>query len=319
MPTQVEPQPQADPRTSSEAHADPGSVDEAIRAFNQRAKSQAQDEPEPPADEPADDADPEAEVADPDDADPKDELVEVEFEGEHFNVPPKLKDALLRQSDYSRKMNAVAATEKDYAQRMESAEKLIEGAEQLAKVKAEALSLDVQLKQFETVDWTALEQSDPARSAVLAVKFLRLQQARADATAAEKSIDAALVDGRKKALQAKQAEMLKVLAKDFPAWGDEAGARVTTYAKSVGYSDEEIGRIADARLVIALDKARKFDAIQAGKAAAQGKVRDAQPVAKPGTPRRADPVADVRARFQKSTSPEDAEALFHAMAGGKRR
>lgn len=320
MPTQVETQPQGDPRTNT-ATAEPGSEDEAIALFNQRAQSQASPEADPPADEPEEGAsEPEAVEADPANAaDPADSLIEVEYEGKTFTVPPELKDALLRKSDYSRSMNALSDAKKDYAQRIESAQKLIEGAEKLAEAKAEAKQIDAQLKQYESVDWTTMERDDPARASLLAVKFLQLQQARASVGAKEQSIESTVAGERAKDMQAKQAEMLKVLAKDFPGWGEEAGTKVSQYAIKSGWAPEEIRNFTDPRLVLALEKARKFDAIQDGKRAAQAAPREVPPVAKPGVPRRSSPVVDVQARFQKTNSPDDAVALFEARAAQRRR
>jgi len=243
----------------------------------------------------------------------------VEFEGEHFNVPPKLKDALLRKADYSRNMNALAEAKKDYAQRIESADKLIEAAEKLAEAKAQIRAIDVQIKSFEGVDFDKLESENPAQASLLALKLMRLQQSRDAAVASEQSVADTVAAQRQKDTSAKQAEMLKVLAKDFPGWGEEAGAKVTAYARKVGYSDEDIRNFTDPRQVLALEKARKFDAIQDGKKEAVNKAREAQPVAKPGAPRRANPANDALQRFQKSTSPADAEAVFQARAAVKQR
>lgn len=327
MPFQVNPQPHGEPRTDvdtdDQAPADPGSEDEAIAAFNQRRQSQArdQDEDEDPADEPEGDPDPDADEADPDPEDePEGDLVEVTFEGETAKVPAKFKDALLRKADYSRAMNAVAEVKKDYAQRSESLERREASIEKLSQALAEVRAIDAQLEQFKTVDWDKLEAEDPARASVLGLKVMRLQQARVNAQGAAEAVDRELVAERRKDLQARQAEMVKTLEKEFPGWGDEAGAKVTRYAVEAGWSAEEIREFADPRLVLVLEKARKFDAIQAGKKQAlETARRESQPVARPGAPRRSNPVMDVAARFSKSKSPEDAAALFEARAGAKGR
>jgi len=320
MPSQVEQQSHDDPRAPL-ATAESGSEDEAIALFNQRAQSQATDDQ---SDEPTDDpgeVDPqEATVADPEElTDAEDNLVEVEFEGKTYSVPPEIQKSLLRQADYSRQSQVVAAAKKDYAQRIESADKLIEGAEKFAEVIAEGKALDAQIKSFDGMDWTALERDDPARASLLAVKLLQLQQARASIDGKAQAIERDLADGRSKDQAAKQAEMLKVLAKEFPGWGEEAGTRVTTYAIKAGFTPDEIRNFTDPKLVLALEKARKFDAIQDGKNKALAQTREAQPVARPGAPRRTTAVADAQTRFQKSTSPEDAVALFEARAGQRKR
>jgi len=320
MSTQVETQSHDEQRTSQEVTAPRGSEDEAIAAFNQRHKSQAQNEPETPEDEPQDDPAPEPEEGEPEGEDePAETLVEVEYEGEKHKLSPKLKDALLRQADYSRRMAEVSETKKDYAQRMESAQLLIEGAEKRAEALADIRLLDSRLKAFEGLDWQQLRITDKAEFAAASAEFQALRIDRGDAASKLNELDAKLAGERQKDVGAKQAEMLKVLAKDFPGWGEEAGAKVTTYARKSGYTDEDIRNFTDPRLVLALEKARKFDAIQDGKAAAQSKAREAQPVAKPGAPRRPNPSNDAMQRFQKSTSPDDAVAVFQARAAAKQR
>lgn len=321
MPSQVDTQTQEAQRAPNEATADSGSEDEAIALFNQRAQSQATEDPDDvPTDDPSEVDPQEADEADPDEpTDAEGKLVEVTFEGKAYRLPPEIEKSLLRQADYSRQSQAVAESKKDYAQRIESANKLIEGAEKFAEVIAEGKTIDAQLEGYKAVDWNTLERDDPARASLLAVKFLQLQQTRTSLDSKAQAIERELADGRSKDQAAKQAEMLKVLAKEFPGWGDEAGERVTKYALKSGYTPQEVGLITDPRLVLALEKARKFDAIQDGKNAALAKTREVQPVARPGAPRRAAPAADAQARFQKSTSPEDAVALFEARAGQKRR
>lgn len=322
MPTQVEQPNQGDLRTET-VTADPGSEDEAIAAFNQRRQSQATTEHE---DAPADETDDGADHSEPDegdpeaDADPSDELVEVQFEGETFEVPPKLKDALLRKADYSRSMNALAETKKDYAQRIESIERREAGAEKLAKAMARVETIDAQLEQFKAIDWDKLEAEDPGRASILGLKAMRLQNARVNALEAAKAVDSELVLERQKDVAAKQAAMVKVLEKDFPGgWGNDAGKRVTEYAIKAGFSPDELRQLTDPRTVLLLEKARKFDAIQDGKREAMAKAKEAPALARPGAPRRSNPVADVQARFHKTNSPEDAVALLEARAQTRRR
>ena len=66
-------------------------------------------------------------------------------------------------------------------------------------------------------------------------------------------------------------------------------------------------------MVIALDKARKFDNIQNGKADALKKAQNAPQVLKPGAAKpRSDARADSLANLRKTGSLQDAEAAFMA-------
>lgn len=328
MPSQVDQQPQDDPRPQGGA-AEPGSEDEAIAAFNQRRTSQAHDERDPPADDPEDgaadpEADPEEGDADPDAvADPSVDLVEVEFDGETFEVPPKLKDALLRKADYSRSMNELSAVKKDYAQRVESVERREAGVEKLSKAMSKVEAIDAQLEQFKNIDFDTLESEQPQQAALLGLKLVRLQQARANAVVAAQAVDSELEQERSTDLKSRQGEMLKTLQKDFPGgWSEEAGGKLSQYALKAGYTQAELRDFTDPRLVIALEKARRFEASKKGAddAVATARKQGVPPVVKPGarvTP--TDKVRDIEGRFRKSTSPEDAEALFEARAGNRRR
>lgn len=322
MPTQVDTQTHAAQRAPNEATADAGSDDEAIAAFNQRAGSQATEDPsDEPSDEPSEANAEEAEEADPEaDAAAEDALVEVTFEGKTYSVPPAIEKSLLRQADYSRQSQAVAEAKKDYAQRIESATKLIEGAEKFAEVIAEGKQLDHQIKQFEGVDWKALRSTDPAQAALLAVELMEFRQARVQLDSKAQTLDRELTAERSKTEDAARAEMVKTLSKEFPGgWNDATGKRLGDYVLSQGLTSADLGRVTDAKTVLLWEKARKFDAIEAGKARALATTREVPPVARPGAPRRAAPVADAQTRFQKSTSPEDAVALFEARAGQRKR
>ena len=45
--------------------------------------------------------------------DPSPEVETVEYEGQEYNIPPELKDAIMRQSDYTTKTQEVAEQRKD--------------------------------------------------------------------------------------------------------------------------------------------------------------------------------------------------------------
>jgi hypothetical protein len=155
-----------------------GSEDEAVNAFTKRdTKAESTDEPEPGPDDEATEEGADAEPEEAEDEGATGE--EVEFEGKTYkNVPPELRKALLRQADYSRSMNEVSAQKKEYTQRIETAERLIEGAEQFAKALAKVDNLDTQLKAFEKVNWQELRASNPASRPIPSRPTSRQQRRR---------------------------------------------------------------------------------------------------------------------------------------------
>src|SRR3954468_4841262 len=86
----------------------------------------------------------------PDDCDP--ELVEVVYDGKGYQLPAELKDALLRQADYTRKTQDVAqarkALEAERAAHLEGAALTRAHIQDAARV----VALNDQLTQFAQVD-----------------------------------------------------------------------------------------------------------------------------------------------------------------------
>lgn len=291
---------------------DLGSLEAAEAAFAaQQPQEEAQTEADPDP-EAESEADTEAEQADPEAEEPTDELVEVEIEGKTYKVPPELQKGYLRQSDYSRAMNAVSEKEKTYTSRLE----LIDGAEKAAEERAEALAavhlLDARSKALEEALAQA-KKEDPQQAALIALELIDVRDQRREANNAAAQVARKLTDTKNKLFQERVTDMAKVLDKDLPGWRDQVGSEITKYAESIGYSRDEIGAITDPKVVIALDKARRFDALQKSKEQLKAKAKDAPPVVKPGAARpRVDAGQDAMARLRKSNSLDDAAALFEA-------
>jgi hypothetical protein len=297
---------QAEPR-------DPEGIDAAAEAFaSQGQQAQPEDEAEP-AQEPADESDTEAVEADPEAEEPAEELAEVEYEGKTYSVPPELQKAILRQADYSRKMNEVSAKEQTFTQRLEQIDTLATGAEKYSEALATVRTLEAQLASMQSIDWDQLEADNPTQAASLAVRQLRLQQAHQKATADVNSVREELGSTRQKLLNDARADMDKALKKDLPGWGDELGTKLTRYATEKGVQLKTLSQLTDPAMVVALDKARRFDELQASKTAIKAKAQAAPQVTKPGAPRKADPKSDAMARLRKSNSIDDAAAAFLAV------
>ena len=288
-----------------------GSEDEAIAAFEllgtpEQAKT---DEPEP-ADEPADEVDTEAE-AEPEETPEAAELVEVELDGKTFEVPPEVQKAILRQSDYSRKMNEVSAKEKAYTERIAEAEKLFDGAEKRAEALAAVKAIDDKIKAYEGIDWVKAKSESPADAAMAAIELLTLKDQRKDAVQEAANISRQLTESQNKLLNEARSEMDANLRKNLKGWGEELGSKITRYALDLGAQRKTLEALTDPAMVIALEKARRYDALQGAKTTLKAKATDAPKVVKPGAPRNAvDPKTDAMARLRKENTQEAAEAAF---------
>lgn len=294
------------------APADPEGIDAAAEAFASHMGAQPEPEDEAQPDpEPAEDAEPEAVEADPEEAEEAEQLAEVEFEGKTYKVPPELQKGLLRQADYSRKMNEVGEKERTFTQRLEQVDALAEGADKYAEALAQQRAIEAQLGQFEQINWDVLEQDNPQEAARLAVRQLKLQQALGVAVGNARTVGEEVRNTRQKLMNEARAEMDKALKKELQGWGEELGTKLTHYAMEHGFQRKTLETLTDPAVVVALDKARRFDELQASKTAVRAKVKEAPQVTKPGAPKaRVDPAKDAMARLRKSGSIDDAAAAF---------
>lgn len=307
-----------------------GSEDAAIAAFNARRapKKEAADsdgeseettseaEPDP---EPKDSDETEPDEGDPESDDDAESLAEVEYEGKTYKVAPELQKALLRQSDYSRKMNEVSAKDKVLSQRMEAAEVMAQGAQELAEAIAETKLIDRQLKHYEGVDLRALRSENPAEFAAVAAEIQMLRMSKADAEAKTAAINGKVQTAKSQDYAALKTEMAKALDKHLPGWKGDLGVKITGYALSLGYTEDDVSKLTDPRVVVALDKARRYDAMHASKGELKAKAADVPRIVKPGAPVRRDKTNDAMSSFRKSKSDDDAVAVFMSRAASNRK
>lgn len=312
MPVENAPNPE---QQANPVSAEQGSEDEAIAALNQRENPPGDkpitDEPEPAA-EPDEDADTEADEADPDAEPDAEELVEVEIGGKTYMVAPEVQKNVLRQSDYSRKMNEVSAVEKTLSQRMDLVETLEKSAEKRGEALAEVKMIDAKIAAFDGINWAQAQQQDPGRAALAAVELMTLKDQRKDAVQAAANVAREMTEGNNELLASARDEMDANLRKNLKGWGDELGVTLTKYAQDNGVQLKTLKTLTDPAVVIALDKARKYDALQANKTAIKAKAQPAPQVSKPGAPRRTDARAEAMTRLRKDNSSEAAEAAFLA-------
>lgn len=143
------------------------------------------------------------------------------------------------------------------------------------------------VREYQSIDWNTLSQTDPARWAVLQTQY---QQRHGAIQGQLQQIQGQQGEVAKQA-QAKQVEVLKSEQKKLldvlPEWRDEgkfkaAREQMSSYSKKLGFTDEELNNIFDHRYMRVLNDAAQWNALQATKSAALQKVRAAPTVSNPG-------------------------------------
>lgn len=237
---------------------------------------------------------------------------------EEVDVPlDELIKGYSRTSDYTKKTQEVAEQRKA----VEAQQAKIEEAARLRDQYAQRLSIIEQMLQQPEPDLSQLKETDPIGYAVAVAE----QTERQKQLAAVQQERARLTQQQ----QAEQSERLKMhlateaakLREAIPEWQDEVKGEIIKreireYAKSVGFSDQELAQVYDSRAVTALYKAAQYDKLVRGKIDATKKVTQAPRMLKPGTStpetRQTEQSKKLKQQVRKTGKVKDAARLFES-------
>jgi hypothetical protein len=203
------------------------------------------------------------------------EWEEIDYEGEKYKLPAKLKDAVLRQQDYTKKTQEVAEQKRLYEQSLQNA-KLWQLEQQFSQSVApefQSLSqLDAVLKQYDSLDWRSMSTDDIVRTR------MDMDRVKEQRTEAQKAIELKRAQFQQQ-VGAAQQELVKkgheTLSKMIPGWNETLAKDVLKYAMDDGYTKAEVDSILDPRNVKTLWKAMQYDKLQQS---AKAKVKEVKSV-----------------------------------------
>jgi hypothetical protein len=254
--------------------------------------------------------DEETEEAEEVDEDPTDEAEAEESEamfevdGESLSAE-ELKLGYLRQSDYTKKTQAVAEQRKAFEAQTAEAE---------ATMNALMSAAGADISRFQNVNWeqAAIDNPEQYKQAKAAYEQAQstynLIKAQADQfqTQQQQQTEAAQKEAAK--------ESLTVLKTNIPNWNNDLYYKIGEYAQGLGVSGEEFNKVSDHRLITALWKAMQFD--QAKQVTAKKKAKSSPTKTLSGS--KADSTKAVqsesarktRERLRKSGTVDDAAAAL---------
>lgn len=203
----------------------------------------------------------------------------VKVDNEEIEVTlEELQQGYSRTKDYTKKTQALAETRKV----VEAEKARIEEAKQLRDTYSQRLELIEQMlnQNTDNENLSELKESDPIgyaiRVAERAEKEKQLQAVQVERQRIAQQQQAEQQEQLKNHL-ASEAQKLKEWIPDFrdEAKADVARKEIKAYAKSIGFSDQELANVYDARAVQTLYKAMQYEKLTKGKSVATKKVQDA--------------------------------------------
>lgn len=219
-------------------------VAEVVAEEPQEQAEIVEDQPEPDGTE---------QIADPDDE-------EIDYEGEKFKVPKKLKDAFLRQQDYTQKTQTVAEERKAVEAERESIKQQAQANQQYLAEVAEAVALNKQVEQLQKINWQELIETDP-------VQAMKLDRQMREAAAMRDQLAQSITQRQQQqALQTQQEaakrmqEAEATLSREIPNWSSpETKQKLWKAGEALGIPKETLATVQELWIVRALNKAAQYD------------------------------------------------------------
>lgn len=235
------------------------------------------------------------------------EEVEVELD--------ELINGYQRSKDYTQKSQALAEQRKA----IEAERVHLEQVKQERQAYAQKLqALDSFLsQQNKGEDLEVLKETDPIGYAVRVAEQSQREKQLAVVRAEQQRIaqqqQAEQQQNLQNHLKAESEKLASVIPELATPKGDAIRKEIREYAKSVGWTDQELASVYDHRAVLTLYKAMKFEQLQKGKPETLKKVQQAPKMLKPGTSApntKSSQEKQVMQRLRQSGKVRDAAAAF---------
>lgn len=247
---------------------------------------------------------------------PEPEKYIVKVDGKELEVT---KDELIRgyqrEADYTRKTQKLAEERRQVESEFQQVR--VE-RDQYAQVLGQ-LQQKLQELTPQEPDWEQLEKQDPTEYARQWTNHQRRQQQQAAIAAEQIRLQQLQQAEQAKAMQERLLEEANRVKELIPEWrsperAKEDGKALIEYGQKLGFSEQELGNVTDARALVALYKAWKFDQMMSKKPELQAKIKKAPRMATPGSANTVSPknseLKSAKQRLASTGSVKDAAALF---------
>jgi hypothetical protein len=302
-----------------------GTINEATNAFlglmdasEAPEEGQAEEQPEQEDDEGVeqqegqdDDGSEESE------SEPEEQRFNVKVAGEDKELTlTELKTLAQQGADYTKKTQQVAEQRKA----VEAEQRAIEEAKYMRDAYAERLQAMEQLlsSQQPQEDLESLKESDPIGYAVRVAEMSQNKEKLYAIQAERQRIAEMQQAEQQQGMQQYLSQQAAVLSETLPEYsdpvkGEKLRSDLRSFAKNLGFSDQELSAVRDARHVMALYKAMQYDKLQQSKPQLNKRVSEPPKTIKSGnsnTAANTDQAKKALAQLQKTGKVRDAASAF---------
>lgn len=247
----------------------------------------------------------------------------IKVDGEEYEVNlEELKAGYQRQSDYTRKSQALAEGRKENEAiqseriRLEQERQMYANGLQMLKEQQSA-----KLQEFKDVDWENLKEEDPYAYMLKKDEYRDAQDKARNAAQQQRIVQQQQKQQEAQSRATFVQDQYSQLVNALPEWGNKESTvkeDIRKFAISSGYAPEEVDQLADHRSVLILKKAMEFDKLTKKVAPKKKAIKKVPKVQKSGRGKVKSEAADdktkkKRARLRKSGHQDDAASVFYDM------
>lgn len=206
-------------------------------------------------------------------------LEEVEFEGEKYQLPPKLKSALMAKHDYTVKTQEVAEQRRMVEIRAQAMQHEAQFQQSISQELQQLHQLDAQIAQYKEVNWAALDAQQMMQAKIALDTLKENRQSLVQGIEGKRGEFDTRIQSLRAEARTKGESFLK---SKIPNWGPDVQKELASYGAAEGYSEVELAQVVDPRIINTLYKAAQWDKFQSQKGKTLQKAATAPPVLKPG-------------------------------------
>jgi len=247
----------------------------------------------------------------------------IKVDGEEYEVNlEELKAGYQRQSDYTRKSQALAEGRKENEAiqseriRLEQERQMYANGLQMLKEQQSA-----KLQEFKDVDWSTLKEEDPYAYMLKKDEYRDAQDKARNAAQQQQIVQQQQQQQEAQSRATFVQDQYSQLVSALPEWDNKESTvkeDIRKFAISSGYAPEEVDQLADHRSVLILKKAMEFDKLTKKVAPKKKAIKKVPKVQKSGRGKVKSEAADdktkkKRARLRKSGHQDDAASVFYDM------
>lgn len=181
------------------------------------------------------------------------EVEEVDWEGKKYAVPKELKDALMRQSDYTRKTQEIAETRRALEAKEAEIQQRAQVEESHLNDLANLRLVDGVLSKYQNVNWQAENQNDPVATQAKWIDYQQAMQARQALSGriSEAQQQRGLHQQRDIARRLQESE--EALRADEKSWTPEKSAQLSQFIRETyGFTVDELAQSLSPKFVRAM-------------------------------------------------------------------